>query len=299
MSPKSAAAHKAPLETPDVIIPQSTALEVHSGPAGLPGLPQELATFTGLEGLDASSFVIPRIKIVQPTSKEGTPGTLRINLTGDEFEEIPVIVIKAIQGRIMWDPDPASEEVLCRSYDFLTPDPAIENPYNSLCVKRVRNLRGQEILTPVCDQAKWRKNAKGEDVRPDCNETYNLLCLQSEDFLPFWVTLGGASISPVKKYLSAIALRRSRLFAWETVLSTEEHKQPHRHYTASFSTPRPLDSDRAAIVIQTIIDLQLNSIDIKRTFEAEEAAAAESASTEGAGDTPEQTPGRPSWMENK
>jgi hypothetical protein len=290
MSPKhAAAASREPLETPEVLIPNSTALEVRAA-AGLPGLPEELSGFTGLEGLDASSFVIPRIKIVQPTSKEGTPGTLRINLTGDEFSDLPVIVVKAIQGRILWDPDLTKEKALCRSYDFMTPDPSIENPFSSACAKRVKNLRGQDILTPACDQAKWIGEKK-----PECSETYNLLCLQAEDFLPFWISLAGASIAPVKKYLSAIALRRSRLFQWETILATEQRTEPKRHYVAAFSTPRPLDADRANQVAQTIVDLQLASIDIRRTFEAEEAAAAEgNAPHPDTGGTP--APDAPSWL---
>ncbi|MGC8495055.1 MAG: hypothetical protein ACP5SH_25335 [Syntrophobacteraceae bacterium] len=288
MSPKSATAQ------PDVLIPQSTGLVTTSHTeAGLPGLPEELGGFTGLEGLDASSFVIPRFKIVQPTSKEGTPGTLRINLTGDEFASLPIILVKAIQGRVLWDPDQKNDKALCRSYDFLTPDPSIESPFSPVCAKKVLNLRRQEVLTPVCPQAKWNKDSKGKDVKPECNETYNLLCLQAEDFLPFWIALGGASIAPVKRYLSAIALRRSRLFAWETILTAEERKEPNRHYVASFSAPRPLDPERAAFVAQTIVDLGLASVDIRRTFEAEEAAAADSA---GESDSSESTPEPPSWL---
>jgi hypothetical protein len=255
--------------------------------AGLPGIPEELQNFTGFEGIDASAFVIPRIKIVQPTSKEGTAGALRINLTGDEFTTLPIIVIKAIQGRTMWDPDPKSDEVLCRSYDFLTPDSSIEKPYSPTCAKKITNLRKQEMISPVCDQAKWHG-----DEKPACAENYNLLCLQAEDMLPFWITLHGASINVVRKYLSAIALRRCRLFQWQTDLSTEVRTEPQKHYVAKFSTPLPVPADLAGQVVSTIMDLNLTTVDIRRTFEAEEAAAEGGEGADEQGEAPQ----APGWV---
>jgi hypothetical protein len=277
-------------ETPEVLIPQSTQL-IPRDQAGLPGIPDELQGFTGLEGIDVSAFVIPRIKLVQPTSKEGTAGMYRINLTGDEFTDLPIIVIKAIQARTMWDPDPKSEEVLCRSYDFMKPDSSIIKPYSPICAKKITNLKKQEVLTVVCPQGKWRKDEKGNDVKPECAETYNLLCLQAEDLLPFWITLAGVSIGPVRKYLSAIALRRCRLFQWETVLSSEMKTEPQKHYVAKFSTPKPVPTENAQVVAQTIIELNLMEADIKRTFEAEEAQA-----EGGEADDPGQTPKAPGWV---
>ena len=239
--------------------------------AGALGIPEELVGFSGLEGIDASTFIIPRIKIVQPTTREAdaTPGKLRINLTGDEFGSIPVILIKAIQGRTLWDPKPGSDIILCRSYDFLKPDSSIEKPYSDYCAKKVKNLRGQDVLSIACDCAKWHG-----DTKPECTENYNLLCLQNEDLLPFWITLHGASISPVRKYLSAIALRRSRLFQWCTTLSTEMKMEPQKYYVARFSTPLPVAKEAMDSVTRTILDLGLMDIDIKRTEEAEESVAA-------------------------
>ena len=165
--------------------------------AGALGIPEELVGFSGLEGIDASAFIIPRIKIVQPSTRElnATQGKLRINLTGDEFGNMSIILIKALQGRTLWDPAPGSDIVLCRSYDFLKPDSSIEKPYSDYCAKKTKNLKGQDVLSLVCDYAKWHGVKKSE-----CAENYNLLCLQSEDLLPFWITMHGGSIKPIRKY---------------------------------------------------------------------------------------------------
>ena len=42
--------------------------------------------FLGFEDFDQGDMVIPRRKIVQPTSREGNPGNFMDNLTGEEFE---------------------------------------------------------------------------------------------------------------------------------------------------------------------------------------------------------------------
>lgn len=269
----------------EIIIPAATALAVRDE-AGLPEIPQELQNFTGFEGIDVSAFVIPRVKLVQPTSKEGSPGMLRINLTGDEFASLPIIVVKAIQGRIMWHPDPEIEEVLCRSYDFLKPDSSIEKPYSPECAKRIVNLKRQEVMTVLCPRAKWNG-----DKKPECSETYNLLCLQAEDFLPFWITFHGASISAVRKYLSAIALRRCKLFQWQTDLSSELKLEPKKHYIAKFSTPKPVSRENAEQVARTIMELSLTEADIRRTMEAEEAA--QEGTADGDGGAP---PEAPDWV---
>jgi hypothetical protein len=124
-------------------------------------------------------------------------------LTGDEFKALDIMVIKCVQGRVWWDKtNPSSEQALCRSFDFYRPDASIESPPSSLCAKKVPGARGGEVIKVLCPKAAWGENKE----RPDCGETFNLLCILTDDQLPFWISLRGTSIAPVKKYLSAIAI---------------------------------------------------------------------------------------------
>jgi hypothetical protein len=274
------------------IIPASTALMSHEQ-AGALVIPEELANFTGLEGLDPGTMmIIPRIKIVQPTSKEGTEGKLRVNLTGDEFDEIPIVVIKAFQGRTFWDPDPKSDKVLCRSYDFMTPDPAIEKPYSEICATHTVNAKGQKVLKTLCVEAQWRGNKE----KPSCAEVINLLCIESEDFLPFWITCSGASLKPVRNFVSAIALRRCALWQWETKLSLEKRVEPQKHYVARFSAPKPLGEELFQQIGRAIVELDLQNADIRKTFEAEEAAGTDGNGSGAAGG---KEPEAPNWINTK
>jgi hypothetical protein len=291
--------------TQESMIPAATALMTKEE-AGLPGLPEELQNFTGFEGLDISSFVIPRIKLVQPTSKEGTAGMFRLNLTGDEFSSLSIIVVNQIRTRTFWNPDPKSEEVLCRSYDFLTPDISVAKeaddgslvyPYSPICAKVLKNIYGKEKPFEVCEYAKW--HGKDRKIKPECSEAYNFLCLQAEDLLPFWITFHGASIKPAESYLSTIALRRegeerkqSRLYHWQAELGAEMKTEPQKHYIAKFSSIKEILPENQSVIHRIMQDLDLMHAEIKRTFEAEETAGVAGDETPGGPAAPD----APNWL---
>ena len=276
-------------------------------PASLPALrhpmdvflPEELQGYTGFEGIDSSAFVIPRMKIVQPTSKEGTQGRLRINLTGDEFAAMDVVIVKAMQGRVLWDHDNAgNEKPLCRSSDFLHPDASIENPPSPECVRRVTRTTKKTMLKPVCPNAGWNGTEK-----PACGETWNLLCIQKDEFLPFWLSVAGTSIAPVRRYLSAIALRRCPLWQFETVISTDEQKGDRgRYFVVKFNSPKPITRELEEQLIPMVAELK--NADIKRTFDAEEELQADDGADGGNGGggggqshgTAKAAPEEPGWM---
>ena len=228
-------------------------------------IPEELQGYTGFETIDPSAFVIPRMKIVQPTSKEGTQGKLRVNLTGDEFDTMEVVIVKAMQGRVMWDQgNPGNEKPLCRSSDFLHPDSSIENPPSPECVRQITNTMKKTMLKPVCPNAGWNGTEK-----PACGETWNLLCIQKDEFLPFWLSVAGTSIAPVRRYLSAIALRRCPLWQFETEITTEEQKGDRgRYFVLKFVSPKPIARELEEQLIPMVAELK--NADIKRTFDAEE-----------------------------
>jgi hypothetical protein len=241
----------------------------------------DIADFTGYEDLDPSAFIIPRVKVVQPTSKEGTPGKFYINLTGEEFDRMNVVVVKTTRGRVMWDKDdPGADKPLCRSFDFLRPDPAIENPPSDVCARHV--VKGfKRVLEQVCPMTIWN-----DGERPPCDEVYNLLCLSMEEMIPFWLQAAGSSIRPVRNYVSAIALRRQKLYRFATILSLEERREPHRYFILKFSKPIKLDDEVLAEIEPFVVEIA--EAGLEQTIRAEEAANADTgANDEADADVPD------------
>jgi len=167
----------------------------------------------GLEAFDTGDLVIPRYKIVQPTSKEGTPGVFKNNLTNDETDKVNVVVIAASKGRVCWGEN-LDEDPICRSSDGLHPADNIETPINSICGTKEDGKR----FEPVCQNAQWRD----KNERPLCNEVINLLCINRDDQVPFFISLHGTQLKPVRAYLSALGLRKKSLYEYQATLGLKE-----------------------------------------------------------------------------
>ena len=246
--------------------------------------PEDLEGFTGMEDLDHDQFIIPRVKIIQPTSKKGTAGKLMVNLTGEEFAEILILPIKVTQGRVFWEEGGDSEKPICRSPDGHRPDPRIEEPQNEICIAR-KELSGGRVFTKiVCPRAVWGPDGSA----PECRQVFNLLCLDLEQELPFWISVSGASITPLRNFLSVINIRRRPLWEFYSSMGLEERTQPHRHFVLTFSPPHPADKETMVQVIDIVRSLKAETIE--RTFEAEEELE-KRADEDGAN--------APGWMEGQ
>lgn len=281
----AAAAPSAPQETlPEKIDPTS---------GGVPSVFDADDIPTGYDTLGPGDFVIPRMKIVQPSSKEGTAGTFRMNLTTEEFWKLRIVAIKAEPGRVYWEKDSDNETPLCRSYDGRVPDPAIEEPPGQICVEPMTSKGGKQILQPVCSMAQWGENRE----RPACDSIYNVLCVSIQDDLPFWLTIGGTSITNFKKFVSSIALRRRKLCEFESEISLEEEtNKKGRFFVLKFSVPKLVEGDFRDHVLDLVRTFRNETV--QRTYEAEAASEVdigEGPAADANGDPGPQ--GMPGWME--
>lgn len=257
------------LETPDVIIPAATALALHEAPGAL-AIPESLQSFTGAEGLTDEDLIIPRYKIVQPTSNDGTTGMLVCNILGNEVDSLKIVVVKIDKGRAYWEKD-KFDKPLCRSNDYMVPDPSIENPLNPVCaIMMVNKTTGRQQPVQKCKFGSWDGDAK-----PPCSLTYNLLAISLEDMMPFWISLHGNSIKPVKQYSSSILLRRQPFWRFQTTFSTALRTEPKKHYVAKFEMPKAIPDEQLREIMESVQALM--RVSIQRTFEYEDAQADEAA----------------------
>ena len=178
----------------------------------------------GLEDFDPSDLIIPRLKLVQPSSAEGTPGALLSNLSGEEYDSLRFVPLSIRKGRVLWEE--GNDMPICRSSDALRPDEGIESPQNSVCAER---RKGRTV--DVCSMGKWG------DGPPPCKLNYTILGLDIDhDEQPFMITLSGTSIKPTKKLISTFTLRRKSIYSMSVVLSTQKGRSKHgSFYVVSFS----------------------------------------------------------------
>lgn len=156
---------------------------------------------TGLEELDPSDLVIPRLSITQPTSpdvEEENKGKFSVNVTMDYLDTMHVALIKLSKSRILF---PAKynrdNEPLCRSFDFKFPADTIESPMAEHC-----GLLPGEKKKHLCEYANWGADGSA----PRCMETWDLLIVDLDTYMPMWFSLKSTALKPLRKIISAISM---------------------------------------------------------------------------------------------
>ena len=220
----------------------------------------EKVEMLGLETFDNGDLVIPRYKIVQPTSKEGTVGTFKNNLTNEETDKINVVVLAASKGRVCWSEN-LDEDPICRSSDGIHPSDNVETPVNEICGTKENGKR----FEPVCSNAMWGEK---KDERPLCNEVVNLLCVGKDDMVPFFISLHGTQLKPVRAYLSAVGLRRRSLYEYQATLRLKEVSNGKgKFFVVQFEGLQENSTDEKEAF--RAMYFQFAGYPIDRTFEAE------------------------------
>jgi len=130
--------------------------------------------------------MLPRLRIVQPTSRDGLAGTFRSALTGEEWEVLHAMPILYRKGRVMWEE--GNDTPVCRSNDSVYPAATVEDPPSTMCSQVVGGRS-----KPVCRHSEW-----GDDgTPPPCKLTYQLIAT-TEEAGPVMLSLHGSQIKPVK-----------------------------------------------------------------------------------------------------
>ena len=180
-------------------IKQELAVREESALVEVPAIPESLA-MAGLEEVDRSDLILPRVRVIQPTSKlEGNPGQLHYNLTGEAVDAIHAVLLKMTKSRVCWDKDNLGADPLCASDDAKTPRSQYADIYSDACAS--------------CPMAQWGVESD-PSTPPACRLVFNFLAadLDHDDAI-FVIGLGATSVKHAKKILSVFTLKRKPLFS--------------------------------------------------------------------------------------
>lgn len=149
---------------------------------------------TQLDGFEGATIAPAQLVVIQPTSRDdsGTPGTFKDTVTGQSYREMKIVCLSVIcktpgMPRVFFEKNSAlGSDPICRSNDGVAPAANAQAPQSKLC--------------KTCSRSLW-KTVNGRKVPPDCREKAKILFIERESGLPFRITAGGRSVSPVKKML--------------------------------------------------------------------------------------------------
>jgi hypothetical protein len=238
----------------------------------------------GLGELDAGDLIIPRLSITQPTTPDidaAQVGKFCINVSGDFHDKMRVAAIKLTKSRILFpekykrDNDP-----LCRSHNFTTP--ADDIPTSAPMCDTCQLIPGDK-KKHFCEYANWGVNAKGKPEPPKCQETWNLLIVDINTYLPCWFSVKSTSLKPVRKIMSSVSMicQAKRLGMWTLGFDIELEKVTNdsgTFYVPKCSGLSALSPDDAANM--TAIRTRLVNVDIKDAVEPDAPEAPPAAPVE-------------------
>lgn len=224
------------------VVRQSNEPKAESSAAAIAPAPADgviqAAVPAGLEQLYQDDLVIPRVAVVQPTSREGTPGRLRSNLTGDERETIDLVVLRVQRGKVLWSAT-LGEDPVCKSNDGLVPASSVEHPQSDrCCVVAGRHLK------PVCPGAAWRpSNGNGGRLAPPtCRDTYSVIALDLATESPFMMALHGSGLRAVRVFRTVLLQRRLNIYdAACTLRLRKQTNGKGSYYVPEFTDVRAVD----------------------------------------------------------
>jgi len=163
---------------------EETALVPHEN-GEVPAYMQDVEGDTGLDNIEQSELGVPRIDLLQAMSDaveagEGKPGQFRLNVTGQLFDEMDIMVVLVTKGKVNF----VDREVFCRSFDGVNSDPQVSTQVQELCED--------------CPALQWGEN----NEPPACSETYNafMVIVTEGDYYgtPFWFTAKRTSLKPFR-----------------------------------------------------------------------------------------------------
>ncbi|MGH9369183.1 MAG: hypothetical protein ACRD3M_16095 [Thermoanaerobaculia bacterium] len=148
----------------------------------------------GLEEIGREDIIIPRLTIVQPTSKVGKPGTFHDVVSGEGFPRLDgVVPIKWRKGRVFFS-KPEDQEPTCASDDRVRPSARIDAPVKPECAG--------------CPMSAWYTDEQGRRKHPKCQETYTLML--AFNAAPYFLTLKSSAMRNVKRILTQLKLQAQR-----------------------------------------------------------------------------------------
>lgn len=186
------------------------------------------------------------------------------DLTGGSMTELRIVILAQPPSRTFWhktiDEGGGGSIPDCKSTNLLAdaPDDNVPDPQAPKC--------------SACQWSQWAEDLDGKRIKPKCSEAVNVLAydVPGEKFM--WIPFRGTSISPYRKYVSALMSRRIPIFGVEThVTLTAEKSGSLEWLVAKFDIGGPLEP----AIVRPLREMA------KRAMQTWESAADDLAATAG------------------
>ena len=138
--------------------------------------------------------VIPRLKIEQKNPEH--LGKLYSEDVAQSWDSMDLVVLRVSDSRILWPETFSKDNVpACKSNDSITPVPLEDIPAD--------DQSGYDVKADSCEKCPFSgwSTVGGKRVPPACNESKDLLVIDRESMIPFFISFSSLGLSAVNKQL--------------------------------------------------------------------------------------------------
>ena len=208
-----------------------------AGPLAVRGEPDEL---DAAQELRPDELVIPQVKLVQGVSRDADSrqaGSFYNTITKEYTSELRVAVLALSRSRSLFVSDKFSDPPVCVSDDGNKPREQV----------KVADAVSELMTGPtckVCWASQWGTARQGMGKGQACRFSYNLLCMDPVDEMPFLLRVSGTSISPFAEYATVLRLRKMPFYSVETIIGAgQEIFEAGKAWVLTFGRGAPLPPD--------------------------------------------------------
>jgi hypothetical protein len=226
---------------------------------------------TGLEDLDSSDLVVPRLNF------DHKNGTIVDSLTKEAYDSLDVVVLGLVKQRILWEPEVRDDaKPLCRSYEHKFGHPDVKNfPWEASGFPEPTGGGEVTLDCESCALKEWGSHPTRDTTW--CAEQYVLGVLvlpdeEAENGAPALLTMQRSGLKPVRTYLSGFSRMNTASYIARTRITLDlnkrgsvdyvvpqfrkttgtpaemwaEYAEQYRTIRAYLTTPRRAETDDAA-----------------------------------------------------
>jgi hypothetical protein len=191
--------------------------------------------------VDSSELILPVRKLVQGVTRDTDTkraGEFYDTVAKAYKTELLVAILSIKRSRALFGSN-FDEPPLCSSPDANAPIQVeeISLPIGGADVERVVSTG------PTCNScpfSQWGSKGKGQA----CKLSYNVVCFDLDDKMPFILRIGGSSIKPWREYLTFGRMGEIPAYAMGTIISSEERVFPDgKAFVMQFAQSGFVDGD--------------------------------------------------------
>lgn len=199
----------------------------------------------GTENITKDDFVLPRIRIIQPTSRDSDKGIGKFcnSVTGEVFSSLKIVPLTVTHGRVCFSVAETHSSPICRSLDGIV------------------SVEGRKCAE-CGDSIGWTEEQPGP---PQCAELRNIPCLLENGEIAGLSFKRGA-ISEAKRIITVVKMRNTPFFFWKIELTIQKAEgQKGVYYAPKVFKWEETDEITRKKALELVRFLQGKAIDVDYT----------------------------------